>query len=194
MRTPVTEESVATIDLSGYEFSQTVLRLTDHGRGMMTPSLAGLNGASTSVLVSEARAPVLSTVGAGSVRSRALFAPFVADSRVFRCLPYRTLAYENAVTSRNAYVEVGGVEPAATPFREFPFRLLNAYWPCSEHVFGLTRGNPSLPFGAFKPRQVRVTASLPRHVSVRTIGVFRCHVPWPNEGVVIAHRSHFSRR
>ena len=79
-------------------------------------------------------------------------------------------------------VEVGGVEPAATPFREFPFRLLNASLPCSEHVFGLTPGNPSLPFGAFKPRQVRVTASFTRHVSAHTIGLLRCHVPWPQEG------------
>ena len=109
------------------------------------------------------------SLAAGSVRQRALSAPYTADFDAFPCMSCFRFASFNAVTSGNAFVEVGGVEPAARPFREFSFWLLNAYWPCSEHVFGLTLGYPSLPFGAFKPRQVRVAASFPRHVSARTI-------------------------
>ena len=69
-------------------------------------------------------------------------------------------------------MEVGGVEPAAGPFRKVSFWLVRRYSTCSRHVFDLTVRNLSRPLVALKPRQVRVAASFPRHVSARTIGLW----------------------
>ena len=75
-------------------------------------------------------------------------------------------------------VEVGGIEPAARAFREFSVRLVRTHSPCSVDVFVPADRDLSLLLEAFKPRQARVAASFTRHVSARTVGLFRCHASW----------------
>ena len=81
--------------------------------GTKTPSLAVLDH-STGINAGQ-RGPggrVRPIVGGGSVRPRALSAPYTADFDAFPCMSCFRFASYNAVTSGNAFVEVGGVEPA----------------------------------------------------------------------------------
>ena len=64
-------------------------------------------------------------------------------------------------------MEVGGVEPAAWRFGDFPLWLVKAYLPWSDGIFDLAVRDLSQLFIALKPRQARVAASFPRHVSAR---------------------------
>ena len=94
-------------------------------------------------------------------------------------MPELNWAGRNAVTCENAFVEVGGIEPAAGPFRPFLFSLVNVCWPRSEHVFDAAARSLSRPFAAYKPRHVRVAASFSRHVSALMIEGRSVHVRWP---------------
>ena len=63
-------------------------------------------------------------------------------------------------TCGNAFknnVEVGGVEPAASPLRDLLFWLVSVYWRWSGRVLDRAARCLSRPFEAFKPRHFRVT-------------------------------------
>ena len=74
-------------------------------------------------------------------------------------MPELNWAGRNAVTCENAFVEVGGIEPAAGPFRPFLFSLVNVCWPRSEHAFDAAARSLS---GRSRPTN-RVKFASPRH-------------------------------
>ena len=84
---------------------------------MLTPSPATSASEAQSALVSRLKARGGRTVDANTLRSRALSAPFGTDLSAFRYLSHRIWTNENTVTCRNAFVEVGGIEPAAIQIR-----------------------------------------------------------------------------
>ena len=125
--------------------------------GTKTPSLAVLDH-STGINAGQ-RGPggrVRPIVGGGSVRPRALSAPYTADFDAFPCMSCFRFASYNAVTSGNAFVEVGGVEPAGG-YLCHPQVRGHITW--SGHFSRRSRRCPSCPVEAGKVRQTRVTVS-----------------------------------